>query len=83
MNIIARGVPGKEYILKDIIATNLSKKKFEQLQALNSELLGDYRYIPFNETDFSWWSRINKKLTAKKIKQAYFEIDFYGNVKEF
>lgn len=82
MNIIAKGRPGAEYILTDLIATRLSKSKFEQIQAQN-EILKDYRYIPQNQTDFSWWPRISKKLTNKKIVQAYFECDFYGNITEY
>lgn len=83
MNIIAKGVPGKEYIITDMMATSLSRKAFESAQEQNPDLLSGYRYIPFNDTDFSWWSRITKKLTARKIVQAYFEIDFGGKVREF
>lgn len=82
MNIIAKGAPDKPYILVDLIATPLTKSKFERLQQLNPELLGDYRYIPYSETDFSWWSRISQKLTGKKIRQAYFNCDFHGKVTE-
>lgn len=80
--MIAKGVKGKEYILTDIMATSLSRSQFEKLQAINEELLGDYHYIPQNETDFSWWDRINRKLTVTRIKTAYFECDYYGNVRE-
>ena len=84
VNIIAKGVKGKEYIMKDMISTRLTKAKFEALKNINQELLGDYRFIPFEETDFSWWGRIDRKLTAKKIVSGVeFDIDFHGNVTEY
>lgn len=82
VNIIAKGAPGRPYIITDMIATRMSAKQFKRVQALNPDLLGGYRFIPQAETDFSWWSRVNKKLTPRKIVQAYFECDFSGNVTE-
>lgn len=82
MNILTKGKPGAEYIIVDMIATRLSKSKFEELQKLNPETLGDYKFVPQSETDFSWWPRISKKLTPKKIVQAYFECDWHGKVVE-
>lgn len=83
MNIIAKGVKGREYIITDMMATRLTKSQFEKVQQLNPELLKDYRFIPQAETDFSWWSRISTKLTRTKIKPAWFTCDFNGNVEEF
>lgn len=82
MNIITKGVKGKEYIIRDIMATSLTAKEFEKTKDANQDKLGDYKFVPFNETDFSWWSKITKKLTKRKIVEAYFEIDFYGKVRE-
>ena len=56
VNILVKGVPGKEYIITDMIATRLSEEKFKKLQDINPELLGGYRFTPQKETDFSWWS---------------------------
>ncbi len=83
VNIIAKGVKGKEYIITDMIATRISEKKFKELQKINTEKLGDYRFIENKHTDFSWWARISKKLTPTKISSAYFECDFYGNIREY
>lgn len=84
MNIIAKGVKGKEYLITEMIATRLNKKQFERLQKANKDILGGYRFIDNRDTDFSWWSRINKKLTAKKIiSGCAFECDFYGDIKEY
>ena len=80
--MITKGVKGREYILTDIMATSLSEKKFTELQAINAEKLGDYRWVSQKNTDFSWWGKISKKLTATRIKTAYFECDFYGKVTE-
>lgn len=83
VNIIAKGAPGREYIITDMMATRLTEAKFKQLQEMNPDLFRDYRFIPQEETDFSWWSRISKKLTARKIYSGvYFHCDFYGNVTE-
>jgi len=82
VNIIAKGVPGKEYLIRDMMATRLNETQFSALQAINPDTLGGYRFIPQAETDFSWWDRISKKLTATRIKQAYFNCDFYGKVTE-
>lgn len=82
VNIIARGVPGREYILTDMMATRLTEKQFTALQAINPDTLGGYRFIPQAGTDFSWWPRISRKLTARKIVTAYFNCDFYGRVTE-
>lgn len=83
MNIIAKGVPGKEYIITEMMATAMSCKKFEQLQAINKDRLGGYRFIPQSETDFSWWSRITKKLTPTKIISACFDCDWNGKITQY
>ena len=81
-NILAKRVKGKEYLLHDFMATTLNEKQFKELKAINQETLGEYDFIPQAETDFSWWDKVNKKLTHKKITSAYFDIDYYGNVSE-
>ena len=82
-NMLVKRVTGKEYLIHGFMATTLSKGKFEKLKELNPELLGEYDFIPQRETDFSWWSKVERKLTPTKIKEAYFDIDYYGNVKEY
>lgn len=81
-NILAKRVKGKEYLIYDFMATTMNKEQFEKLKTVNEELLGEYDFIPQKETDFSWWSKVTKKLTPKKIVTAYFDIDYYGNVTE-
>lgn len=84
VNIIAKGQKGREYIITDMMATRLTKGQFDKLQAINEELLGEYRFIPQAETDFSWWNRITKKLTARKIVSGVeYHCDFYGNITEY
>ena len=83
MNILAKGVKGKEYIITDMIATRLNEKQFLKIQQQNLEHLGGYRFIKQEDTDFMWWPRINRKLTPKYIRTASFECDFWGNVTEY
>lgn len=83
-NILAKCDKEKSYIITDFIATKLTKTQFEKLKTLNEKLLGEYRFIAYNDTDFTWWSRVNKKLTASRLyKNCCFDIDFYGNVYEY
>lgn len=71
-----------KFYITDFIATKLNKKQFTQLQQCN-DFLKDYTFIPFENTDFMWWSKTQKYLTKSKIVRAYFEIDFYGNVSKY
>ena len=82
-NIIAKCDTEKPYIILDMIATKLNKKQFEKLQEQNTKLLGNYRFINYNDTDFTWWGKIEKYLTNTKITKAYFDIDFYGNITKY
>ena len=45
MNIIALGVKGKEYIIKDMMATRLTKKQFEYVQQHTDGRFDDWRFI--------------------------------------
>lgn len=81
-NLLTKRVTGKEYLISDFIATKLNRKQFENVQSQN-EFLKEYTFTPYSETDFSWWSRVFKKLTAKKLySNVEFDCDFYGNVTE-
>lgn len=83
-NIVAKCVKGKEYLMTEMIATSLSKKQFEQLKELNKEKWEDYRFIPYNNTDFSWWHRITKYLTKRYIYSGvYFDCDYWGNITKY
>lgn len=84
MNIVALGVPGKEYIIKEMMATRLTKKQFEHVQAHTDGRFDDWRFIPHDETDFSWWSRIDKKLTQRRIYSGLmFDCDARGDITEY
>ena len=83
VNIIAKGKAGAEYIITDMIATRLSEEQFNKIKELNRDRFDGYRYIANEDTDFSWWSRITKKLTPTRIVPAEFDIDFYGNITEY
>lgn len=82
-NVLTKNLQGKEYIITDMIATKLNKKQFEKIQQLNMDLLGAYRFVDYNETDFTWWDTIDKYLTSKKLSSARFVIDYYGNVTKY
>ena len=87
-NIIAKCVKGQEYLMKDMIATRLSKAKFEKVKELNKELFDDseqytWRFIPYKETDFSWWYRIDKELTSARLKSACFECQYNGDIVKY
>ena len=82
-NMLVKRVKGKEYLIYDFMATTLNEKEFNTMKKINPDTLGEYNFIPQAETDFSWWSKVTKKLTKTKIKTAYFDIDFYGNVSEY
>lgn len=83
-NILAKPHPNANYILSDFIATKLTKSQFNKIQQLNPTLLGDYIFIPYNETDFTWWSQTTKYLTQHKLyTQTYFGIDYYGVVTKY
>ena len=81
-NMLVKRVKDKPYLIYGFMATTLNKETFEKLKAINQETLGDYDFIAQKDTDFSWWDKVDKKLTLHKIKQAYFDIDYYGNVTE-
>lgn len=80
-NIVVKRKAGQEYIIYDMMATKLNKKQFEKLKELNQQLLGDYYFIDYKDTDFSWWHKITKYLTLSKITNNWaFDCDFYGNI---
>lgn len=81
-NILAKRQKGREYIILDMIATKLSEKAFKRIQEQNKSRLGDYVFIKNKDTDFSWWDKVSRKLTPKYLKEAEFECDVWGNVKE-
>lgn len=89
VNIIAKCVKGKEYLMGEMIATRLTEKQWEELKSANLDKFGDteqytWRYIPQRETDFSWWDRITKKLTKTKlIGGCEFTCDYYGKITEY
>lgn len=81
-NMLVKRVEDKPYIIYGFMATTMGKEKFEKLKAINPDTLGDYDFIAQKDTDFSWWSKVERKLTPTKIVRAYFDIDYYGNVSE-
>lgn len=81
-NMLVKRVKGKEYIIHDFMATTMNREKFEKLKAINPDTLGEYDFIAQEDTDFSWWDKVEKKLTPTKITRAYFDIDYYGKVTE-
>lgn len=82
-NIVAK--PHKEcsYALTDMMATKLTERQFNKIKELNPDLLGDYIFIPYNDTDFSWWSRVTRYLTLHKIRRASFEVDYFGRITKY
>ena len=83
-NIVAKCVKGAEYIMTDMIATNLNKKQFEQIKEWNKDKFEDYRFIDYKDTDFTWWDRITKFLTKRGVySNTYFNCDYYGNITKY
>ena len=81
-NIVAKQAD-KPYIIYDMMATRLSRKQFEKIKSLNPDLLGEYHFIPYNETDFSWWGKVQKYLTNRRITTAYFDCDYWGRITKY
>ena len=73
MNMLVRRQTGREYIITDFMATSLSRKKFEALQAVNQDKLGDWQWC--DDWDWTWWDRVHKKLTATAIRRADYRFD--------
>ena len=71
----------RPYIIKEFMATKLSRKKFEAMQAMN-DCLKPWEYMDAKDVDFTWWYRCFKKLTPAYIRRAEFECDSFGNVAE-
>lgn len=83
-NLLVKRNKEKAYLINDFIATKLSEKEFEKTKELNPKLLGDYDFMPFSDTDFGFWNRVDKYLTKTKLtKNVAFEIDYYGNVTKY
>lgn len=86
-NLIAKQDKERPYIIGGFIATKLNKKQCETAINLFGDTLKDYVFIPYKETDFSWWQNVRAKLTLsgntfRLKKGVYFDIDWYGNVYE-
>ena len=80
-NIIAKPHPNANYILSDFIATKLTKSQFNKIKELNPQLFEHHIFIPYAETDFTWWANTRKYLTQHKLyANTYFSIDYYGRV---
>lgn len=83
-NLAVKRNKEKSFLIEDMIATKLSESMFNKLKDLNPEKLGDYSFMPYKDTDFSWWLRISKKLTPHKIYSGVrFDCDSYGNISEY
>lgn len=77
MHMLVKRVDGAEYLIKDFMATSLSRKKFEALQVVNQEKLGDWQWC--DDVDWTWWDRVHKKLTATAIRRADFRFNINTN----
>lgn len=84
MNLLVKRKAGQEFIITDMMATRLSKRKFEQLQACNKDKLGDWDFMSASEVDWTWWDRVFKKLTERAIYRTAFRYDMAsGKVQEW
>lgn len=79
--MLVKRVPERPYIIKEFMATKLSRKKFEAMQALNDNLK-EWDYVDAKDVEFTWWDKCFKKLTPRYIMHAEFECDYYGTAKE-
>lgn len=82
-NMLSKRDKDKPYIIFDFVATKLSEKQFNRLKELNPDILGDYYFIPYAHTDFTWWGKCTKYLTNRRLSQAYFSIDYFGNITKY
>lgn len=84
MNLLVKRKEGAEYIITDMMATRLSKRKFEELKECNKEKLGDWEFMKASDVDWTWWDRVFKKLTATAIHRTAFRYDIAsGKVQEW
>lgn len=84
MNLLVKRKAGAEFIITDMIATRLSKRKFEELKAVNAEKLGEYEFMKASEVDWTWWDRVFKKLTPTAVYRTAFRYDTAsGKVQEW
>lgn len=79
MNLLVKRKAGAEFIITDMVATRLSKRKFEELKAINQEKLGEYEFMPASEVDWTWWDRVFKKLTERAIYRTSFRYNISNN----
>ena len=76
------------FIIGGFIATKLNKAQCEHAIEIWDKLKG-YKFMPYKDTDFSWWQNVRRKLTYSdttctfRLREAYFDIDWFGNVKEY
>lgn len=78
--IIAKAVKGKEYLIKPYAITTLKKEDWERIHNYDYGFTDSeeyiWRYIPYDDTDFTWWERCSWKLTAKKCVPV--EIEYHN-----
>jgi hypothetical protein len=79
MNLLVKRLKGREFIITDMMATQLSKRKFEELQQINMSKLGDYEFMHASEVDWTWWDRVFKKLTERAIYRTSFRYNISTN----
>lgn len=77
MHMLVKRVDGAEYLIKDFMATSLSRKKFEALKEVNQDKLADWQWC--DDVDWTWWDRVHKKLTATAIRRADFRFNINTN----
>lgn len=84
MNLLVKRKAGQEFIITDMMATRLSKRKFEELQACNKDTLGDWEFMQARDVDWTWWDKVFKKLTPSAIYRTAFRYDMAsGKVQEW
>ena len=79
MNLLVKRLEGREFIITDMMATRLSKRKFEELKACNEDKLGAWEFMPASEVDWTWWDRVFKKLTPSAIYRTSFRYNISTN----
>ena len=83
--LVVYSKPEREYMidLNAAMATRLSEREFEQVKQANPDKFEGYRYIKPSDIDFSWWCRVHRYLTKRKITPREFNIDYCGNITEY
>lgn len=75
--IIAKAVKGREYMIRPYAITTLKREEWEKIHNHDYGFTDSeayiWKYIPYDDTDFSWWESCRWKLTKTKCSPVAVE----------